>query len=182
MSAERDDELQDELLRRVVDELRRPVRLDPTLDLRVLRAIREPAPARPARPWLRPAWVAAALAAGVMIAVGLQSRDRPSSSPTTVASPAATPFAESTRPVYLRLDAPASSRVSVVGDFNDWDPSATPLSPTGDRGVWTVELRLKPGRYHYTFLIDGRRWAGDPSEPRAPESDFGAPVSVLTVS
>ena len=90
--------------------------------------------------------------------------------------------AESTRPVYLRLDAPASSRVSVVGDFNDWDPSATPLSPTGDRGVWTVELRLKPGRYHYTFLIDGRRWAGDPSEPRAPESDFGAPVSVLTVS
>ena len=39
-----------------------------------------------------------------------------------------------------------------------------------------------PGRYHYTFLIDGRRWAGDPAGARAVESDFGAPVSVLTVS
>jgi 1,4-alpha-glucan branching enzyme len=71
--------------------------------------------------------------------------------------------------------------VTVVGDFNDWDPSGTPLRPTGRSGVWSVELRLKPGRYHYTFLIDGNRWAGDPSEPQV-TSDFGAPVSVLTVS
>jgi 1,4-alpha-glucan branching enzyme len=84
--------------------------------------------------------------------------------------------------VLIRLAAPASSRVSVVGDFNDWDPAATPLRPAGDGGTWMVELHLKPGRYHYTFLIDGRRWARDPSEPRAAESDFGAPVSVLTVS
>jgi 1,4-alpha-glucan branching enzyme len=82
----------------------------------------------------------------------------------------------------MRLAAPASSRVAVVGDFNDWDPAATPLHPAGDGGTWIVELRLKPGRYHYTFLIDGRRWARDPSEPRAVGSDFGAPVSVLTVS
>ncbi len=85
------------------------------------------------------------------------------------------------RPVYLRLDAPASSRVAVVGDFNDWDPTATPLRPTGTAGTWIVELRLKPGRYHYTFLIDGRRWERDPREPPVAESDFGAPVSVLTV-
>ena len=90
--------------------------------------------------------------------------------------------AELRRPVRLRLAAPASSRVAVVGDFNDWDPAATPLRPAGDGGTWIVELRLKPGRYHYTFLIDGRRWVRDPSEPAAAESDFGAPVSVLTVS
>jgi 1,4-alpha-glucan branching enzyme len=84
--------------------------------------------------------------------------------------------------VLIRLAAPASSRVSVVGDFNDWDPAATPLRPAGDGGTWMVELHLKPGRYHYTFLIDGRRWVSDPSEPRAAESDFGAPMSVLTVS
>ena len=52
----------------------------------------------------------------------------------------------------------------------------------GDGGAWTVELHLKPGRYHYSFLIDGRRWASDPAEPRVVESDFGAPMSVLTVS
>jgi 1,4-alpha-glucan branching enzyme len=86
------------------------------------------------------------------------------------------------RPVRLRLAAPTSSRVAVVGDFNNWDPAATPLRPAGDGDTWVVELRLKPGRYHYTFLIDGRRWARDPSEPPAAESDFGAPMSVLTVS
>jgi 1,4-alpha-glucan branching enzyme len=84
--------------------------------------------------------------------------------------------------VRLKLVAPASSRVVVVGDFNNWDPAATPLRSNGREGVWTVELRLKPGRYHYTFLVDGRKWVRDPAEPPAPESDFGAPTSVLTVS
>ena len=112
----------------------------------------------------------------------LPDRQRPAGAP---ASPVALEQAEASsdaRPVRLRLAAPASSRVAVVGDFNDWDPAATPLRPVGDGGTWIVELRLKPGRYHYTFLIDGRRWARDPSEPPAAESDFGAPVSVLTVS
>ena len=49
------------------------------------------------------------------------------------------------RPVRLRLAAPASSRVAVVGDFNDWDPAATPLHRAGDSGTWIVELRLPPG-------------------------------------
>lgn len=179
MSAEHDDELQDDLLRRVVAELRRPVRLDPAVDLRALRAIRDGAPERSARLSPRRLWggsAIAAIAAGLLLGVLL----RPAGTPPVGSAPALA--AEGARPVLLRLAAPASSRVVVVGDFNDWDPAGTPLRPSGDQGVWTVELRLKPGRYHYTFLIDGRRWAGDPSEPRAPESDFGAPVSVLTVS
>jgi 1,4-alpha-glucan branching enzyme len=104
------------------------------------------------------------------------------SEPTDFTTVEASGASADARPVHLRLDAPASSRVAVVGDFNDWDPTATPLRPTGDRGTWVVELRLKPGRYHYTFLIDGRRWERDPRESPAAESDFGAPVSVLTVS
>jgi 1,4-alpha-glucan branching enzyme len=118
----------------------------------------------------------AAIAAGILLAVALPDRRTDS----TVAGAVGSTY--DTRPVRLRLAAPASSRVAVVGDFNDWDPAATPLRPAGDGGTWIVELRLRPGRYHYTFLIDGRRWARDPNEPRAAESDFGAPVSVLTVS
>ena len=183
MPADHDDELEDELLRRVVAELRRPVRLDPAVDLRALRDIRKETAARRAWPPTRRFWGAgAALAAGLALAVLLRPGPGPDHPPPSgiTAAPAAPPTG--TRPVHLRLAAPASSRVTVVGDFNDWDPAGTPLRPTGDRGIWTVELRLKPGRYHYAFLIDGRRWEGDPSEPRAPESDFGAPVSVLTVS
>ena len=184
MSAEHDDALDDEVLRQVVSELRRPVRLDPSVDRRALDQLRAEATLQMApRPDRWGVWLAgAAVAAGVVLAVALPDRQRPAGAP---ASPVALGQAEASsdaRPVRLRLAAPASSRVAVVGDFNDWDPAATPLRPAGDGGTWIVELRLKPGRYHYTFLIDGRRWARDPNSPPAAESDFGAPVSVLTVT
>jgi hypothetical protein len=175
MSADHDNEPHDELLRRVVAELRRPVRLDPAVDTRALRAIRDAARQAPAR---RRFWLGAAAAAAGLLFVVLVRLPSPGTG--GQAAPATAHAAAETRQVELRLSAPASS-VTVVGDFNDWDPSGTPLRPTGRSGVWSVELRLKPGRYHYTFLIDGNRWAGDPSEPQV-TSDFGAPVSVLTVS
>jgi len=173
MPVEPDDELRDERLRRVVAELRRPVRLDPAIDRQVLHAIQQPKPAG-TRYW--PLGVSAAVAAGLLVAVLLRSPAGSSNHPTPTAS------SGPTRAVLLQLTSPTSSRVVVVGDFNDWDPSATPLQPTGKKGIWSVELHLKPGRYHYTFLIDGRRWERDPSESPVASSDFGAPVSVLTVS
>jgi predicted carbohydrate-binding protein with CBM48 len=182
MPSDRDDRIEDELLQRVVSELRRPVRLDPAAEERALDQIRTEAAGWPAAPrghrW--GAWIAgAAIAAGLLVAVVFREDDPYPLATTTAVKGAPAPG--DARPVYLRLDAPASSQVSVVGDFNDWDPSATPLTLVGKGGIWVVELRLKPGRYHYTFLIDGRRWQGDPSEPPAAGSDFGAPVSVLTV-
>jgi Glycogen recognition site of AMP-activated protein kinase len=184
MPADHDDRIHDEVLQRVVSELRRPVRLDPAVDERALDRIRAEAAGWPASPngYRWGAWIAgAAIAAGLLLAVVLRHSEEPS---TLAGSPGVEAAAATgdARPVYLRLDAPASSRVAVVGDFNDWDPAATPLRPTGDHGTWVVELRLKPGRYHYTFLIDGRRWERDPREAPAAESDFGAPVSVLTVT
>ena len=183
MPADHDDRIHDEVLQRVVSELRLPVRLDPAVDERALDQIRAEAAGWPASPnghrW--GAWIAgAAIAAGLVLAVLLRPRVEPAA-PADFSALEASGAAGDSRPVYLRLDAPASSRVAVVGDFNDWDPAATPLRPTGDPGGWVVELRLKPGRYNYTFLIDGRRWARDPRQSPAAESDFGAPVSVLTV-
>jgi hypothetical protein len=187
MPAEHDDRIHDEVLQRVVSELRLPVRLDPAVDERALDQIRAEAVGWPASPgghrW--GAWIAgAAIAAGLLFAVVLEHPAGPSKPAdfSSVKAPGASGATADARPVYLRLDAPASSQVAVVGDFNDWDPAATPLRPTGDHGTWVVELRLKPGRYHYTFLVDGRRWERDPREAPAAESDFGAPVSVLTVS
>jgi hypothetical protein len=171
MPAEPDDRIQDQLLQQVVDELRQPVSLDPSVDTLALERIRRVRPPREYR-WpsrLAASLAAAALAAGLLVALLL-----PSSVSRRELSAA--------RQVRLELVAPASSRVVVVGDFNNWDPAATPLRSSGREGIWTVELRLKPGRYHYTFLVDGRTWVRDPAEPPAPESDFGAPTSVLTVS
>ncbi|CAN5705711.1 hypothetical protein BH24GEM1_BH24GEM1_14980 [soil metagenome] len=183
MPADHEDRIHDEVLQRVVSELRLPVRLDPAVDERALDRIRAEAAGWPAsingHRW--GAWIAGvAIAAGLLVAVVFRESPAPVSQAASSAVDAPS-SADDARPVYLRLNAPASSRVSVVGDFNDWDPAATPLRPAGSAGTWVVELRLKPGRYHYTFLIDGRRWEGDPREPIAAESDFGAPVSVLTV-
>jgi 1,4-alpha-glucan branching enzyme len=85
------------------------------------------------------------------------------------------------RPVEFALRTPADSAVVLVGDFNDWNPTATPLHRASD-GVWSVTVPLRPGRYRYTFIVDGTRWHRDPAAPRALEDDFGAPTSVITIA
>ena len=75
--------------------------------------------------------------------------------------------------------APAAARVSLVGDFNRWDPDATPMQRTG--GTWTVTLPLAAGRHLYSFVVDGTQWMPDPSAPLAPEDGFGHANSVVLV-
>ncbi|MCA9609620.1 MAG: 1,4-alpha-glucan branching enzyme, partial [Myxococcales bacterium] len=40
------------------------------------------------------------------------------------------------RGTAFRVWAPDAERVSVIGDFNGWDPNATPLSPRASSGIW----------------------------------------------
>ena len=77
--------------------------------------------------------------------------------------------------------APNASTVSIVGDFNEWDPARTPLTRAASGGLWTVEMPLAPGRYTYSFVVDGRTFVADPVAPRAVGDDFGTPTSVVTV-
>ena len=56
--------------------------------------------------------------------------------------------------------APAAGAVSVAGTFNDWSPTATPLTRQAD-GTWTATLGLAPGRYEYKFVVDGE-WCCEP--------------------
>lgn len=78
--------------------------------------------------------------------------------------------------------APTAKSVALVGDFNDWKVNETPLQPVQNKqGVWSVSVPLPPGRYTYTFVVDGNTWVADPSAPPALEDDFGTPKSVVTV-
>jgi Glycogen recognition site of AMP-activated protein kinase len=85
----------------------------------------------------------------------------------------------SATPTQFVLRASGAHSVSVVGDFNNWDPQATPLAETGD-GVWSVIVPLQPGTIRFSFLIDGREWRADPNSPPAP-LDFGRPTSLAFV-
>jgi hypothetical protein len=58
------------------------------------------------------------------------------------------------------LPALSAENVSVVGSFNDWEP--TPLSDEDGDGIWTARVSVPPGRYEYAFVIDGRWWGQDP--------------------
>jgi hypothetical protein len=79
--------------------------------------------------------------------------------------------------VQFVLVAPDAKSVAVVGDFNDWNPSATPLESA--RGMWSSEEVVTAGRHDYAFVIDGTRWIADPSAPRAPADELGGGYSVL---
>ena len=75
-------------------------------------------------------------------------------------------------------EAAEATSLSLVGDFNDWDVSATPMTLEG--GVWSVTLPVTPGRHVYAFVVNGAVWQRDPESPPA-EDEFGRPNSVVTV-
>jgi hypothetical protein len=179
----RSDEPNDLFIERLAARLREPVALSPDVERVVLDRLRAEAagaapmdPRRrigaPPRTWRWPA--VAALAAGLAAAfAGGVVVGRVGTVPAVGKAPV--------RSVEFALRTPADSAVVLVGDFNDWNPVATPLHRAPD-GVWSVTVPLRPGRYRYTFIVDGTRWRRDPAAPRALEDDFGAPTSVITIA
>ena len=83
--------------------------------------------------------------------------------------------------VQFVLDAAAAKRVALVGDFNGWNGSATPLARDSASGAWSVVAAVPPGRHVYAFLVDGTVWTLDPRAPKAKDSDYGAEQSVVIV-
>jgi hypothetical protein len=84
-------------------------------------------------------------------------------------------------PVTFVFRAPGAATVALVGDFNGWDPQATPLARAALGDAWTAEVALPRGLHVYAFVIDGRDWASDPSAPLAPDAAFGRRNSVVVV-
>lgn len=83
--------------------------------------------------------------------------------------------------VRLVLLQPGARSVSVAGDFNGWNPSQTKLDRT-EGGMWTATIALKPGRYQYMFVIDGKQWIADPLAVEGTGDGFGSQNAVLDVS
>jgi serine protease AprX len=75
----------------------------------------------------------------------------------------------------------AAERVSLAGDFNGWDPLATPLK-RNDSGLWSTEIAITAtGRLEYKFIVDGRRWLEDPSNGMKTPDNHGGLNSVLVI-
>lgn len=182
---------EEEFLERVARPLRAPVEASAGFEARVMAAVRKPESGgvlawavRPRALRLSPL---AGLAAAAGIAIAVLSLDRAGSRPAarqiaaTIPAAAATASADTIKLVQFMLVAPNAHTVSVVGDFNDWDPAATPLQEAAGAGVWTITVPLSAGRHQYVFMVNGNRWTPDPAAPRAVEDSFGMPNSVITV-
>ncbi len=184
----------DEVIERVAMTLRREaVAVSPDFDARVMQQVREES-RQVAAPgvwrWMTRSrtvrvspLAGLAVAAGVAGVVALAARegtvDVPAGAPAPVAIPAASvPNQQMMQFVFVNDSA---SKVAIVGDFNDWDEGVSPLRRVSDKGVWTITIPLAPGRYQYTFVVDGTTWVPDPGAPRTLEDDFGRPNSVITV-
>jgi hypothetical protein len=83
--------------------------------------------------------------------------------------------------VRLVLLQPGAQSVSVAGDFNGWNPNQTKLE-LSEGGIWTATIALKPGRYQYMFVIDGKQWIADPFAVDGAGDGFGSQNAVLDVS
>jgi hypothetical protein len=180
----------------IAREARRPVVIDPAARARVMAAVHaEPAPTRHTPFWSRlieprdfhlsPA-VSTLLAAGLVgigVVAGLltKNRDVPVRSGGAVPSVAAQlPVSDTV--VKFVFVAPEAKHVALVGDFNDWDTTKTPMARIGNGAVWAVTLPLTAGRHLYSFVVDGNTWISDPAAPLAPDDGFGHANSVKIVS
>jgi 1,4-alpha-glucan branching enzyme len=74
-----------------------------------------------------------------------------------------------------------ATRVNLVGDFNNWSTTADPLYDREGTGRWTIRIPLELGRYEYKFLIDGKSWQPDLSNPLEVDDGFGGRNSVIVV-
>lgn len=79
---------------------------------------------------------------------------------------------------YRNSDA---KKVYLVGDFNDWSPVSDPMADENGDGEWTLFYPLSPGRYAYKFVVDGRSWIPDPTNPMSEPDGFDGRNSVLTI-
>jgi 1,4-alpha-glucan branching enzyme len=77
--------------------------------------------------------------------------------------------------------AASATTVHLVGDFNDWDSSITPMK-RHKNGSFTAALYLKPDcGYQFRYLVDGVAWENDPEAEKYLPNPYGGENSVVIV-
>jgi 1,4-alpha-glucan branching enzyme len=83
------------------------------------------------------------------------------------------------RRITFKLTAPEAQKVSLMGEFNNWDPK-THVMKKDRKGVWSTTILIAPGRYEYKFFVDGEWW-NDPHNDQTVLNAFGSINNFLTM-
>jgi len=73
---------------------------------------------------------------------------------------------------------PAAKTVTVAGIFNGWNPDN--FTMVKKDGKWIFPIYLKPGKYTYKFIVDGK-WIRDPGNDLWENNEYGNGNSVLWI-
>jgi peroxiredoxin len=68
--------------------------------------------------------------------------------------------------VSFHYRAPSGTKsVFLAGEFNNWKTNAHQMDGPDANGLFTTKLTLRPGRYEYKYLLEGKTWRHDPANP-----------------
>lgn len=193
-------------IEKIVSKLREPIHLDETFDVRVMSAVHAAALAEcdatltrknisedSSGPWWQrtytlrfSAWSGVAMAASIFGIMFLGATILSRGSVTTTAPRVASTAPVANAPVqnvhFILVDGSAQ-QVYLVGDFNGWSKTQTPLVRAVNGSAWTVAVPLQQGRHEYAFIVSdekGEHWVADPLT-RVHEDEFGTESSVVSI-
>ncbi len=86
---------------------------------------------------------------------------------------------QKTKKIQFSFKSIEAGKVSLVGEFNNWNPDADPMKRE-ENGTWTKTKMLLPGNIEYKFYVDGE-WMEDPDNLRTCSNSFGTRNSVVKI-
>ena len=85
--------------------------------------------------------------------------------------------------VRVTFELPSSiwaERVSLVGDFNNWDAVRDEMRQGRNDGNWRITLVLRAGHeYQFRYLVNGRDWHNDWHADKYAPNRYGTDNSVV---
>lgn len=71
-----------------------------------------------------------------------------------------------------------ADKITITGDFNDWDQKITPMRQDRN-GIWSATVDLRMGeQYEFRYLIDGQ-WRTDFHADGYADNEYGTQNSVV---
>lgn len=83
--------------------------------------------------------------------------------------------------LFVQPDGAETGALAIAGDFNNWNPSQTPMTRDEKLGVWRACVAVPAGRYRYRLVRDGQ-WVQDPFNPTVESNPFGELNNLIEVS
>ena len=72
-----------------------------------------------------------------------------------------------------------TSKVSLCGDFNDWNPNSHPMKRRRD-GRFSITVSMEAGSdHHFKYLLDEERWENDLAADSYERNSYGSDNSVV---